>query len=379
MRGGSSLLQFTMPVLVLLMTGLWFAQPTEPQSSALAAGPDEGGSKKLIYYGWGVRDTQYVRDHWQAMEEMPFDGTGISIAIDRSKPTTGNGATENLVSWQVMGRRSFRVEEFRRAISDLQTAKWRRFTDNFLPIALSASGSAAGLNWFDEERWRIIANNVGVLARIAAEARLKGLILDPEHYNYALFSYTSQRWQIDRSFDEYGEVARRRGREVMTAIAAHLPDARIFALFGHTLPLSQLRPGKRLEDTEYSLLCAFYDGLLEAMPAGAYLIDGYEFAYPFKERHRFLEGYRRIRQDALQVSAVPEEYRKKVRAGFGLMLDYGGRPDYFTPKALQQALAYAIEISDGYVWLYSQGPQFFPPSQIDPSYIDALAAARRSN
>lgn len=85
MRGGSSLLQFTMPVLVLLMTGLWFAQPTEPQSSALAAGPDEGGSKKLIYYGWGVRDTQYVRDHWQAMEEMPFDGTGISIAIDRSK------------------------------------------------------------------------------------------------------------------------------------------------------------------------------------------------------------------------------------------------------------------------------------------------------
>lgn len=337
----------------------------------------EKTNKKLIYYGWGVRDTQYVRDHWHAMEEMPFDGTGINIAIDRSKPTIGDGVTGNLLGWQVMGRRSFQVDEFREAVTDLKAAKWRRFTDNFVPVALSASGSASGLNWFDDERWRIVVNNFGVLARLAAEARLKGLILDPEHYNYALFSYSAQRRQIDRSFDEYVEVARRRGREIMTAIAAHLPDVRIFSLFGHTLPLSQLKPGKRLQDTDYSLLPAFYDGLLEAMPAGANLIDGYEFAYPFKERHRFLEGHRRIHQDALQVSAVSEEYRQKVKAGFGLMLDYGGRSDYFTPKALQQALAHAIEISDGYVWLYSQGPQFFPPSQIEASYIEALAAARR--
>lgn len=378
MRNDSRLLPLTITILALLIFGLWFVQPSKLKSSVLAAGLDEGRTKKLIYYGWGVRDTQYVRDHWQEMEAMPFDGTGITIAIDRSKPTTGDGVTGNLLGWQVMGRRSFQVEEFREAITDLRVAKWRRFTDNFLPIALSASGSAADVTWFDDNRWSTIANNFGVLARIAKEAGLKGLILDPEDYQAALFSYTVQRQKVDRLFAAYQEVARRRGRQVMTAIAAHQPKAVLLTLFGYTLPFSEFRGGKHLEDAEYGLLAAFYDGLLEAMPDGALLIDGYEYAYTFKERRQFLEAYRRIHQDALQLSAVPEAYQQKVKAGFGLMLDYGNRPDYRTPEALRQAVALALEISDGYVWLYSQGPQFFPPSRIDPSYIEALAAARQA-
>lgn len=334
--------------------------------------------KKLIYYGWGTRDTQYVRDHWREMEQMPFDGVGITIAIDRSKPTTGDGVTGNLLGWQVMGPKAFRLEQFREAIADLKAARWRVFTDNFLPVALSASGSAADLTWFDEERWRIIANNFAVLAKIVAEGGLKGLILDPEHYQTALFSYTAQQQKVDRPFAAYQEVARRRGRQVMMAIAAHLSDVVLLSPYGYTLPLSDVRRGISLDLAKYALLPAFYDGLLEAMPEGAVLIDGYEYAYPFKERHQFLEGYRRIHQDALQLSSAPEEYQKKVKAGFGLMLDYGNRPDYRTPGALRQALVHALEISDGYVWLYSQGPQFFPPSRIDPSYIEALAAARQA-
>jgi hypothetical protein len=131
------------------------------------------GAKKLIYYGWGTRDTQYVQDHWREMEQMPFDGTGISIAIDRSKPTTGDGPTANLLGWQMMGRRAFQLQEFGQAIGDLREARWTRFTDNFLPVALS-TGSASGLTWFDDERWRIIASNFGVLASIAAQGGVKG-------------------------------------------------------------------------------------------------------------------------------------------------------------------------------------------------------------
>ena len=41
------------------------------------------GAKKLLYDGWGMRDTQYIREHWHEMEKMPFDGTGIIVAIDR--------------------------------------------------------------------------------------------------------------------------------------------------------------------------------------------------------------------------------------------------------------------------------------------------------
>jgi hypothetical protein len=63
----------------VLCHDLWCA-PTWAQAS---------GAKKLIYYGWGIRDTQYICEHWHEMEQMPFDGTGIIVAIDRQ-------------GWQVM-------------------------------------------------------------------------------------------------------------------------------------------------------------------------------------------------------------------------------------------------------------------------------------
>ena len=73
------------------------------------------------------------------------------------------------------------------------------------------------------------------------------------------------------------------------------------------------------------------------------------------------------------MSAVPELYRQRVRAGFGLWLDYSQKPNYFTPEEFQRALGYALEISDEYVWLYTHGPRFFPPTNIQPSYIEAIA------
>jgi hypothetical protein len=311
------------------------------------------------------------------MEKIPFDGVGIAVAIDRQSWQRGKRDTGNQLAWHVMGRRAFQLEEFRNVIADLKAAQWQSMTDNFLPVVLSAAQSAAGLNWFDDGRWRTIVNNLGVLARIGAEGRLKGFILDPEHYNYALFSYARQRQQVDKPFQDYVQMARHRGREVMSAVGAVLPDAVLFSLYGYSLPLHYLRDGKSVQEVEYSLLPAFYDGLLEAMPAGMRLVDGYEFAYPFKERRQFLDAYNYIHQRAHTLSAVPDRYREKLKAGFGLWLDYRRQADYFTPEEFQRTVGYALEVSDGYVWIYSHRPQFFPVSGIEASYIDAIAAARR--
>jgi hypothetical protein len=333
-------------------------------------------AKKIIYYGWGIRDTQYVKDQWQEMERMPFDGAGIRVAIDRNKPTTGNGTTANQLGWLVMGPRLFVVEEFRDAIKDLKAAKWRKFSDNFLPVALSSSASAADLNWFDENRWEVIAKNFSVLAKIASKSGIKGLILDPEDYNYNLFSYQNQQKQVGRSFEDYIKMARQRGREVMSRITESMPNVVILSLFGYTLPLSEMRKGISLREANYGLLPAFYDGLLEAMPASTQLIDGYEFAYGFKHQKQFLKAYSQINQEAIVLSTVPNQYRKKVRAAFGLMLDYRGRVDYFTPEEFQMALHHALRVSDGYVWVYAERPQFFPLSNIEAPYIEAIFRAR---
>jgi hypothetical protein len=359
-----------LPVIVFVLLIVLAFGPAQAQAPAPAA-------KKLIYYGWGIPDTQYVREHWREMEQMPFDGLGIMVAIDRQAWQQGKHDTGNQLGWQVMGRRDFQLEGFREAIADLKAAQWQSMTDNFLPVALSAAQSAAGLNWFDEGRWRTITNNFTALAGIAAQGHLKGFILDPEDYNYALFSYTEQRRQVDKPFQEYVQMTRQRGREVMTAVAANVPDIMLLSLYGHSLPLPYLRDGKSLQEAHYSLLPAFYDGLLEAMPAGGRLIDGYEFAYPFKERRQFLKGYQQIHQDALKLSAVPDRYREKVKAGFGLWLDYRRQLTHFSPEEFRQALRSALEVSDEYVWIYTQGPRFFPPSGIAASYIEAIATARR--
>jgi hypothetical protein len=335
-------------------------------------------AKKLIYYGWGIRDTQYIRDNWRQMEEMPFDGTGFVVAVNRDAWKKGEMSTTNQLGWQVMGRRRFRMEEFRDAIADLKIPKWQKFTDNFLPVALSSSGSAAGLNWLDEERWGIITNNFGVLSKIGAEGGAKGLILDPEHYGYSLFSYLNQRQQLDRPFEEYVEMARRRGREVMMVISSYLPRAVIFSLFGYTLPLSELKGGKDLKDIQCALLPAFYDGLLESMPDGASLVDGYEFAYGFKERRQFLKGYQQIYEEAAKISQEPDHYSKNVKTGFGLWLDFRNQQNYFSPVEFTQALSTALELSDRYVWLYTHGPRFFPLSNVEAPYVAAISDARQS-
>src|SRR5262245_22639404 len=119
-----------------------------------------------------------------------------------------------------MGKLSFRIEEFQEAIADLKSAKWRAFIDNFLPVVLS-SGYAAQLNWFDDDRWRVVVNNFGVVAQIAAEGGVKGLIIDPEDYNYMLFKYLDQQLQVDRPLEDYAAMARKRGQQVMTAITTH--------------------------------------------------------------------------------------------------------------------------------------------------------------
>jgi hypothetical protein len=154
---------------------------------------------------------------------MPFDGSGIIVAIDRHGWQQGRQATDNQLGWQVMGKRWFQIEEFHEAVADLKAAKWRAFTDNFLPVMLS-SGYAAQLNWFDDDRWRTVVNNFGVVAQLAAEGGVKGLILDPEDYNYMLFKYPDQRQLLDRPLEAYMAMARQRGREVMAAIVTHMPE-----------------------------------------------------------------------------------------------------------------------------------------------------------
>ncbi len=341
--------------------------------------------KKLIYYGWGIRDTTFVRDHWQEMEQMPFDGVGIAVAIDRKAWQQGKTDTGNQLAWNLFGPKAFRLDDFRPAIDDLKAVRWRKFTDNFLPACICSSGQDFGFNWFDERRWKTVLNNWRILVTIAKEGGCKGIILDPEHYGAYFFHYPEMRKRVDKPFEAYSERVRQCGQQLMNATKAIFPDITILMLFGPS-HLAFYPQVKSLEQQDYGLLPPFVDGMMEVADRRAKFVDLCEFAYGYKDRHQFLAAYHTIVNKAPTFSLFPELYRSKIRVGFGLWLDYGSgrqgwyvddfRKNHFSPEEFQRSLQMALELSDEYVWIYTQQPRFFPPERLPDAYLNAIKAAR---
>lgn len=346
--------------------------------------------KKVIYHGWNTRDSAYVAEHWAEMEQMPFDGTAIGIALDRSKPTIGDGSTANLLGWQVFGPTPVQLDAFQQAIADLQKPAWTRFTDNFLPLAIASRDQDHGLSWFDDERWATIENNWRVLLTIARDGGCRGLLLDPEHYDYEceLFSYQNHRaLRGDRSFEDYTAQARSRGRQLGAAMRELFPDITVGLLYGYALAAREVRADRPLRATRYALLPAFLDGLLEASAPDAKFVDLWEFGHRYRTREQFRKGRAEIKNGALAVSSNPEAYRAALTPGMSLRIDFNPprtdwqtqylQRNFFSPNRFERALRGALDVSDRYVWIYSEeGPEFFPRARLPRPYLKAMRNAR---
>ena len=370
--------------LCALVTGLMAAGCSETKNRT--------ADRKVIYHGWSTRDTAYVAEHWAEMEQLPFDGTGIGVALDRGRPTIGDGSTGNLLGWQAFGVKAFELDRFQQAIADLRTPAWRQFTDNFLPVAIATRDQDQGLSWFDDARWATIENNWRVLVLIAREGRCRGLLVDPEHYDYEceLFNYSHHRAQrLDRGFAEYEAEARKRGRQLGAAARELFPEITVGLLYGY----QPLAPKKNADSAarqaaRYALLPAFLDGLIEASVPQAKFVDLWESGHGYKDRTEFLRARDEIRNAGRTASAIPEIYASAMEAGMSLRIDQArdgipwraASPDrnHFSPQAFAAALSGALDATDRYVWIYSEeDPRFFPPANLPTEYLDALRAARR--
>ena len=212
-----------------------------------------------------------------------------------------------------------------------------------------------------------------------------------------------KRKLVDRivPYEEYAGAARKRGREMMSAMCEVYPEITILVLSGiHQVAKGRLGSDEGLEElanSDYGLLAPFGDGLLEGMSEEATLIDGHESSYAYTLNKRFIEGRREI-EEAVNVSAVPELYKERMKVGFGLMLDNrasirGGFHteskdfiyNHFTPSEWDNALYFAMLNADRYVWVWNQvngavlweTPRF-PKTEpnVPEEYARALKAAR---
>jgi hypothetical protein len=359
------------PVVLLLgVLGVTVGIPAAPPP-----GPDKDAlkGKKLIEWGWDEPDTKFMRANVEKMERFPFDGLVFHA-------TSGKGAN---LAWEVWGTKEFTDDDFKQAVADLKATKFRRFTDRFLRVNVTPGK----VDWFDGPAWATVVHNAGVAARLAKQGGCKGFLFDVEQYEgVTLFDYRRQKDRGKKTFAEYRAKARQRGREWVRAVNKHYPDITILLTFGYEASYWRAEKRKDRSTAPYGLLADFLDGVLDACAKGTVLVDAWEFSYPYKERKQFERAYETITRKALGWTAVPGKYKGHVKAGFGIWMDHKKKgwdvadfsKNYFSPAEFEAAIRSALEVSDGYVWIYSERPKWWTNEMLPKAYVDALAKARKA-
>ncbi|NUQ63636.1 MAG: hypothetical protein HUU20_14260 [Pirellulales bacterium] len=339
---------------------------------AASAGADtsEAPGKKVIEWGWDEPNTKFIRENIERMEQLPFDG--LVFHADSSRG--GN------LAWEIWGSRRFDAAEFQHAVDDLKATPFRRLGERFLRVNVAPGN----VDWFDDPAWTVVRDNFGVAAGLAKESGCAGFMFDVEQYNALLFDYRKQPQGQGRSFSDYQAKVRQRGRQWMEEVGRRFPEITILLTFGYRI--AQPPAGKDRSAVEYGLYADFLDGMLEACGPQARLVDAWEFSYPYKTEEQFHKAYDSITTESLQWTAVPEQYRKHVSAGFGIWMDCGWRQvgwnlddfskNHFTPADFEKSVRAALKLSDRYVWIYTEQPRWWPREKLPAEYVEALGNAR---
>jgi hypothetical protein len=315
-----------------------------------------------------------MRENIEKMERFPFDGLVFHA-------TSGKG--DNL-AWEVWGGKKFAPGDFKQAVDDLKSTRFNRFTDRFLRVNVTP----AKLDWFDDDAWAGVVNNFGVAARVAKEGRCTGFMFDTEQYEgVTVFDYRRQKDKDKKTFAEYRAKVRERGREWVKTVNKEYPDISVLMTFGYDVTDWRADKPNDRSTAAYGLLADFLDGVLDACTKETVLVDAFEFSYPYKERKQFEEAYEGITRKALDRTAAPEKYKGQVRAGFGIWMDHKKKgwdvadfsKNYFSPTEFEAAVRSALQVSDRYVWVYSERPKWWTNELLPQAYVEALAKARKAD
>ena len=269
-------------------------------------------------------------------------------------------------------------DDVRENVDLMKGFKFRSGKRFFLRINVAA---LLRTDWFDDEGWKIILDNIALASRAAGEIGAIGFCLDNEQYNGQPFNYRVQIDRVARSFDEFAAQTRNRGRQFAEALGAHVPAPNHLITFGNGHIAKENWKKEDLDTYHMGLWPAFMDGMMDAGD-DAEFIDGHEdYSAESYEDFRRLRGL--IREEGARYSADPQRYRKRIRAAFSVWLKAtSGREldldtedftrNRHTPEEFEHVVHYALMHSDGWIWLYS-----VPWLRLPQAYLDAVDAARR--
>ena len=340
--------------------------------------------KKLIGWGTDVAYPSKVQMNIRKIEQLPLDGIILS---NFSGTKEGKAFT---FDWECFGREKYNREHLGEMIHILKHTNFERFTDNFLRFNLQPGD----IDWFDD--FSAPLHNARFWAEVAHEVGVIGWKFDLEDYKEKTFIYRKQKYADRKSFDEYSDQIRLRGRQMMQSIEAGYPNIVLLLSLAHSYVNRTPQANQKLSELSYGLLPAFVNGLIEAAGPNVRIIDGQEQAYGYLTDEDYYRGYHDIQQRALEL--VPRElwskYRDKMEAAVSVYANYQLSvprtisrywvPHYMSAdqrlRLFEQNIYNALNTTDEYVWLYSEhmgwwesGYQLKTPA----GSIEAIHSARK--
>ncbi|MBF8298110.1 MAG: hypothetical protein HW395_767 [candidate division NC10 bacterium] len=363
------------------------------------------GCAHLIEWGWDEPDQTFLKTHIAKMERKPFDGVVLHLTVPGISADLAN------FSWHLADH-GYRWEDLQPAIEELKAVPFRRFRHNFLRINLNSTDRP--LDLLDDAAWETVLANLRLAGRIARDGGLRGFMVDPEAYaardpedgrpRFNVFDY-DRRAVREASFGVYRSAALRRGRESAAILGDAAPDLVLLFAFAYSFPCYSSKPQG---EQAYGLLPAFVDGILVAKPREMMVVEGHEPSYPYRYCHQFQEAYRRLRAECRRLSSVPQRYDDELRIGFGIWIDNQsgqpcesyrkkGRPCPWAdpnlhpeearhrvdPKVFEEAVASALDITDRYVWIYSEEPKWWTSARpegenLPAEFVQAIVQAEEA-
>lgn len=302
--------------------------------------------KKLIEFGWDCPNVSFLKANIATMENAPFDGMVFVFDFDiyNAFDTT-------------------RYPDSKFQYEDLSQIQWKKFSDNFL---LVRGASYTGAHWLDDASWSKIIENLKKVSMAVKMAKAKGIGFDAEYYykdpmlNPWLYKPSLYN---NLSYEDVGNVVRKRGKQFMQALQTYKPDIKILSFWLLLLTYFQ-SVNQPIAETGMALYPFFIEGMLEGKSETSEIIDGNENSYGFQNAETFITSAVNLRDIGSRMiikSLLPEFNRISYAQAIFFDQLYGKTPAYakgFDNNAKARWLAYnlynAYKTTDEYVWFYDE-------------------------
>ncbi|MGL5861414.1 MAG: hypothetical protein ACRCY9_09190 [Phycicoccus sp.] len=221
--------------------------------------------------------------------------------------------------------------------------------------------------WDDDAAWDRIASNFTELAEVSEAFGARGILFDIENYvdvkgdgkpwDDGLFNWDEG---VDGTLEKAEQLARERGKQLMSAVLAGQPDAEVVFSRGSTDCVEtppEIDPWTHPD--VFELQCPFIAGAIDAATAPGQVQDGGQL-YSLRDAEDFGNAYTwrdsgllaEPQMDFLS-AADKTRWTEYVHQSYGVMTKWRQNEDYtMDPAAYEEALYQALTNADDLAWAY---------------------------